>query len=88
MNLVEILSYVPLWPHDLLFKCDLILYTNIHFLLVFLAALSVTTSSAECSFSALDRIKTYCRSTMLKNRLHRLAAAFISTYTNIFQLIP
>ena len=35
MNLVEIPSYVPLWPHDLLLKCDLILYPNIRFLQFF-----------------------------------------------------
>ena len=71
MNLVKIPSYVSFWLHDLLLKCDPILYPNIDFLLVFLATLSVATSLAERSFSALDCIKTYCRSTVLNNRPDR-----------------
>jgi hypothetical protein len=70
-------NYINLWMNDLLIKCDSILYPNIHFLLVFLATLPVTTSSAERAFSALKRIKTYCRSTMVESRLNGLAAAFI-----------
>ncbi len=42
--------------------------------LVFLAILAVSTASAERSFSQLLRIKSYCQSTMNKNRL---AAAYI-----------
>ena len=83
MNLVEKPSYVHLWLHDLLLKCDPILYPNIHFLLVFLATLLATTSSAERSFSALQRIKTYCRSTMVENHLNGLAAAFIHKHVSI-----
>ncbi|CAF1097799.1 unnamed protein product [Rotaria sordida] len=70
-------NYINLWMNDLLLKCDPILYPNIHYLLVFLATLPVTTSSAERAFSSLKRIKTYCRSTMGKNRLNGLAAASI-----------
>jgi len=55
----------------------LFFFPNIHFLFVFLAALPVTTSSAERAFSSLKRIKTYCRSTMVEDRLNGLAAAFI-----------
>ncbi|CAM4847277.1 unnamed protein product [Rotaria magnacalcarata] len=62
---------------DLLTKCNPVFYPNIHFLLVFLATLPVTTSSAERAFSSLKRIKTYCRSTMVENRLNGLAVAFM-----------
>ncbi|CAF1148768.1 unnamed protein product [Rotaria sordida] len=70
-------NYINLWMNDLLLKCDPILYPKINYLLVFLATLPVTTSSAERAFSSLKRIKTYCRSTMGKNRLNGLAAASI-----------
>ena len=83
MNLVEKPSYVHLSFQDLLLKCDPILYPNTHFLLVFLATLPVTTSSAERSFSALKRTETYCRSTMVENRLNGLAAAFIHKHVSI-----
>ncbi|CAF2160173.1 unnamed protein product [Rotaria magnacalcarata] len=66
-----------LWMSDLLTKCNPVFYPNIHFLLVFLATLPVTTSSAERAFSSLKRIKTYCRSTMVEDRLNGLAVAFI-----------
>ena len=74
-------NYINLWMNDLLTKYDFIIYPNIHHLLVFLATLLVTTSSAERAFSSLKRIKTYCRSTMAENRLNELAAAFI--YKNV-----
>ena len=77
MYLVGQPHYAHMWIQDLLVTCDPILYPNIHFLLVFLATLPVTTSSAERSFSALKRIKSYCRSTMTEKRLNGLAAAFI-----------
>ncbi|CAF4647500.1 unnamed protein product, partial [Rotaria sp. Silwood2] len=77
IGLVNKPNYNNLWMNDLLTKCDPILYPNIHYLLVFLATLPVTTSSAERAFSSLKRIKTYCRSTMAENRLNGLAAAFI-----------
>ncbi|CAF4319763.1 unnamed protein product, partial [Rotaria sp. Silwood2] len=70
-------NYNNLWMNDLLAKCDPILYPNMHYLLVFLDTLPVTTSSAERAFSSFKRIKTYCRSTMAENRLNGLAAAFI-----------
>lgn len=76
-------NYINLWMNDLLVKCDPVLYPNIHYLLVFLATLPVTTSSAERAFSALKRIKTYCRSTMVENRLNGLAAAFIHKNVDI-----
>jgi hAT family C-terminal dimerisation region len=77
IGIIESPNYTHMWVQELLFKCDTLLYPNIHFLLVFLATLPVTTSSAERSFSALKRVKTYCRSTMTENRLNGLAAAFI-----------
>ena len=70
-------NYVNLWMNDLLTKCDPILYPNIYFLLVLLAALPVTNSSAERAFNALKPIQTHCRSTMAENRLNGLAATFI-----------
>ncbi|CAF3245606.1 unnamed protein product [Rotaria sp. Silwood2] len=77
IGLVNKPNYVNLWMNDLLIKCDRILYSNIHYLLVFLATPPVTTSSAERAFSSIKRIKTYCRSTMVEQRLNGLAAAFI-----------
>ena len=57
MNLVEKPSYVYSWLHDLFLKSGPILYRNIHFLLAFHAALSVTRSLAERSLSALQHNK-------------------------------
>ena len=76
-DLVNKPNYTNLWMNDLLTNCDPILFPNIKFLLGFLATLPVTTSSAERAFSALKRIKSYCRSTMVEDRLNGLAAAFI-----------
>ncbi|CAF3876277.1 unnamed protein product, partial [Rotaria magnacalcarata] len=76
-DLVNKPNYVNLWINDLLNIFDPVLFPNIHFLLVFLGTLPVTTSSAERAFSALKRIKTYCRSTMIEDRLNGLAATFI-----------
>ncbi len=76
-DLVKRPGYVNLWMNDLLTNCNPILFPNINFLFVFLATLPVTTSSAERAFSSLKRIKTYCRSTMIEDRLNGLAAAFI-----------
>ncbi|CAF3806215.1 unnamed protein product, partial [Rotaria magnacalcarata] len=64
-------------------KCDPILYPNIHYLLVFLATLPVTTSSVERAFSLLKRVKTYCRSTMGENRLNGLAVAAASIHKSV-----
>ncbi|CAF1333668.1 unnamed protein product [Rotaria sordida] len=83
IGLVNKPNYVNLWMNDLLIKCDRILYPNIHYLLIFLATLPVTTSSAERAFSSLKRIKTYCRSTMVEQRLNGLAAAFIHKNVDI-----
>ncbi|CAF2888156.1 unnamed protein product [Rotaria sp. Silwood2] len=83
VNLMNKPNYVNIWMNDLLDKCDLVLYPNVHFLLIFLATLPVTTSSAERAFSSLKRIKTYCRSTMIENRLNGLAAAFIHKNVDI-----
>ena len=77
INLVNKLNYVNLWMNGLLIKCGPILYPNIYFLLVLLATLPVTNSSAERAFSALKRIKMYYRSTMVENCLNGLAATFI-----------
>ncbi len=42
-----------------------------------IASCTLSTASAERSFSQLSRIKSYCRSTMKQNRLNGLAAAYI-----------
>jgi hypothetical protein len=42
-----------------------------------IASCTLSTASAERSFSQLSRIKSYCRSTMKQNRLNKLAAAYI-----------
>jgi hypothetical protein len=83
MKPMEKLSYVHLCLHNLLIKCDSILYMNIHFLLVFLATLPLTTSSAERSLGALKRIQTYCRSMMVKKRLSGITTAFIHEHVSI-----
>lgn len=70
-------NYADKWLCDMLHDCDPTVYPNVHYLFIYLATLPVTTASAERSFSALKRIKTYCRSTMAENRLNGLAAAFI-----------
>ncbi|CAF3846473.1 unnamed protein product, partial [Rotaria sordida] len=58
-------------------KTDDVLFPNVRYLLIFLAALPVSTASAERSFSQLSRIKNYCRSTTKQNRLNGLAVAHI-----------
>ena len=42
-------------------------------LLHIMTTLPVTSASAECSFSALKRLKSYCRTTMGQERLNGLA---------------
>lgn len=46
---------------------------NVRMLLQLLCTLPVTTSTAERSFSALRRLKTYIRSTVMEERLNGLA---------------
>lgn len=48
-------------------------YPNIKRLLMLFATIPVTICTSERSFSSLKRIKTYLRSTMVKNRLNGLA---------------
>jgi len=71
------------WLNEVIKETDGILYPNVRYLLIFLATLPVSTASAERSFSQLSRIKSYCRSTMKKNRLNGLAAACIHKDLNI-----
>ncbi|CAF1444319.1 unnamed protein product [Rotaria sordida] len=65
------------WLNELIKETDNVLFPNVRYLLIFLAALPVSTASAERSFSQLSRIKSYCRSTTKQNRLNGLAAAYI-----------
>ena len=77
INLMNKPNYVNLWMNNLLIKCDPIPYPDIYFLLVLLATLPATISLAECAFSALKRIKMYCKSSIVESRLNGLAATFI-----------
>jgi len=52
-------------------------------LLQLLAILAVTSATAERSFSFLDRLKTYFRTTMSEERLNGLALANIHKDLNI-----
>ncbi len=54
-----------------------VLYPNVRYLLIFLATLPVSTTSATRNFSQLSRIKSYCRSTTKQNRLNGLATVYI-----------
>lgn len=76
-------GYANKWLSEMIHDCDPTIYPNVHHLFIYLATLLVTTASAERSFSALKRIKTYCRSTMTENRLNGLAAAFIHKKVDI-----
>lgn len=62
---------------DVLNECDTIIYPRIYVLLQILATLPVTNASAERSFSSLRRLETWCRTTMLENRLVGLALLHI-----------
>ncbi|XP_015376819.1 PREDICTED: 52 kDa repressor of the inhibitor of the protein kinase-like [Diuraphis noxia] len=54
------------------------MFPNIKCLLTILSVISITTASAERSFSSLKRIKTYLRSTMSQERLNGLAMLHIN----------
>ncbi|CAF5165107.1 unnamed protein product, partial [Rotaria magnacalcarata] len=71
------------WINELIKEADHVLFSNVRFLLIFLATLPVSTASAERSFSKLSSIKTYHRSTMKQNRLNGLAMAYIHKDINI-----
>lgn len=49
------------------------LYPNIHTAVKILLSMPVTSATAERSFSALKRVKTYLRSTMVEDRLNGLS---------------
>ena len=52
-------------------------FPNIHTALKLLCTLGVTSCECERSISALKRLKTYLRSTMLEDRMHGLAMLHI-----------
>ena len=58
---------------DALNQCDAGFYPRIYQLLQIFATLPATSASAERSFSAMRRIKTYLRSTMSEERFCGLA---------------
>ena len=59
--------------------CDVDFFPNISVLLHIAATLPVTSASAERSFYALKRLKSYCRTTMGQERLNDLAICIFST---------
>jgi hypothetical protein len=52
------------WLNEVIKETDSVVYPNVRYLLIFLETLSVSTASAERSFSQMSRIKSYCQSTM------------------------
>lgn len=63
---------------DTLSQTDKMLYPNIFKILQILGTMPPTTSTAERSFSAMKRLKTYLRSTMSDDRLSSLALLYIN----------
>ena len=68
---------------DLLSMCNFALkrrmfYPNIYTILVLLLSLPVGSCSCKRSFSALKRLKTWCRSSMTNERLDSLALGYIN----------
>ena len=57
--------------------CDTDFFPNLSVLLHIAATLPVTSASAERSFSALKRLKSYCRTTMGQERLNGFAQIHI-----------
>ena len=53
------------------------MFSEVHKLLKIFYTIPVTTSTAERSFSALRRLKTYLRSTMSQPRLNNLMLLYI-----------
>lgn len=64
---------LPQSSFDVLKSCDNEVYPVIHTLLSVLTTLPVSNASAERSFSALRRLKSWLRTTMSQNRLTGLA---------------
>ena len=62
-----------------------ILYPNIYRALAILLTMPVSTATAERSFSTMRMLKPYLRSTMLTNRLTRLA--LMNVYRNTFTVV-
>ena len=62
---------------ETLVVCDTDFFPNLSVLLHIAATLPVTSASAERSFSALKRLKSYCRTTMGQERLNGLAQMHI-----------
>lgn len=68
---------------DLLSTCNFaeenrLFYPNIHTILLLLLCLPVGSVSCERSFSALRRLKTWCRNSMTDERLDSLALGYIN----------
>ncbi|CAN8016742.1 unnamed protein product [Ixodes persulcatus] len=64
---------LPRYATDALLRCEESFFPNIHTLLKIMATLPVTTATAERSFSALRRLKTYLRNRTAEDRLNELA---------------
>ena len=63
---------LPKSPIEALNKCDSRLFPNISTLLRIMSTIPVTSCEAECTFSALRRLKPFLRTTMGENRLSSL----------------
>ena len=64
-------------------ECDKDLFEYIYFFLNILMTLPVSVASAERSFSALRRLKSWLRSTMGEDRLSGLALLNVHRYINV-----
>ncbi|XP_068734712.1 52 kDa repressor of the inhibitor of the protein kinase-like [Montipora capricornis] len=64
-------------------SCDERLYSNISTIFQLLPTLPVRTCSCERSFSALRRLKTWCRSSMGSNRLNGVALAYVHSEIHV-----
>ncbi|XP_048727017.1 zinc finger MYM-type protein 1-like [Ostrea edulis] len=67
---------------------DVELYPNIHVILKLLLTLPVGSCACERSFSALRRLKTWCRATMTENRLCGLAMLHVHRNDNAGKVSP
>ena len=62
---------------DALLHCPKNSFPGIHSLIQIFLTVPVSSATAECSFSALRKIKSYLRSTMGEERLSGLATLYI-----------
>ena len=68
---------LPTTAHQCLTACNDRQFPNIKTILIILCTLPVTSAESERSFSSLRRLKTYCRSTMVQDRINGLSLIYI-----------